>query len=985
MKKYWRRFLFLASVALLGCVCAGGPPRGDDIKAGAFLSPPAWARPQVMWHWVGYNVTKEGITKDLESMKNAGIAGALIFQITSAGTSRFTSLANVYTPGIEYYNDKWFALLRHAAAEADRLGLELGLHNCIGWSVSGGSWITPENTMMQVVWSEAGITGPIAYDKFLAQPASKLNYYKDIAVLLVPRSGEPSPGKIIDVTDKMRPDGRLICEIPKGKYTIYRFGHTPTGSKPSAAPKNTNALEADKMSAHAMRLHMKNVLKPLKKNLGDYFGRSFKIINFDSYEAGAQNWTPLMRTEFQARKGYDIIPWLPVLAGRIIESKEASEGFQRDLKTVIADMYLEYSFRLPKKMINEMGLEMQSEPYMTGPGHHPKPFNTFDAAPVVDRPTTEFWFHRRRDELDIWQVNAALPFFGKTVLSAEAFSGRGEHSSWNETPARLKFSGDIAFSRGVNRMILHHWVHQPFPDHLKPGMCMGPWGTHFGRNQTWYEPGKAWLSYLARSQYLLQQGEKVSDFVSLDVYMPGGDVISRKTLLNHVTIKDGNVVSPTGRTYKLLAVPNQGTLELETLEKIGEVVEQGAVIFGPKPTTPAPCRDFPAAAKRFKKLADRLWGEGTPSSKGENICGSGKVLWGGSVEEALRGLGVSPSVKFNGAVDDSICWQHRKAGDTDIFYFSNIEAKPKLLNLVLRSENKTPEIWNPETGSVSPLAVWHPTDAGVGVSLPLKANEALFVVFRKPVARKDFAANVISPESGVSYAMEARADAGWIVKAPEAGDYILQTAAGKTLRATVASAPESMAISGEWKVKFEPPAGGSFSSKLTTLESWTCSGDKRIKYFSGTAIYTNTFTIPKGNIANDLSVLLKLGDVREMASVSINGRQVGTLWHAPFEIDVTQYIKPGVNEISISVTNTWANRLIGDGQYPDDCEWGWGNAKEGRPLRMFPAWLIEGKPRPSAQRQAFSTWNYFTEKSALLDAGLLGEVKLEFWRHAAFQ
>ncbi|OAM90795.1 glycosyl hydrolase [Termitidicoccus mucosus] len=981
-------FVFLPVIAasfVFGCAGLVGAPIAA-ISPAEFRAPPAWARPHAMWQWVGYNITKEGITKDLESMKNVGVGGAIVFQITSAGTSRFAPVANVYSPGVEYYNDEWLALLRHAAAEAQRLGLELGLHNCIGWSVSGGPWIKPENAMQRVVWSETRVAGPRPYDRFLDQPATKMNHYKDIAVLLVP-DGEPAPGDIINITGKMRPDGRLVCEIPRGKYTLYRFGHTPTGSKPNAAPENTDALEADKMSAAAMSLHMRSVLEPLQKHLGDYVGRSLKVIHFDSYEAGGQDWTPLMREEFQARKGYDIIPWLPVLAGRMIESKEAAEGFKRDLKAAVADMFLEYSFQLPKKMIHEAGMEMQSEPYATGPGNVARPFNTFDAVFMSDRPTTEFWFHRRADELDIWRVGSAIPFFGKTILSAEAFSGRGEHSRWSETPARLKFSGDLAFSLGINRMILHHWVHQPFPDHIKPGMSMGPWGTHFGRNQTWYEPGKAWLAYLARSQYLLQQGEKVSDFIAMDVYVPGGDVISEKSLLNHVNIKDGRLTGPTGRIYHLLAISgkDQVPLSLEALAKIEELVTRGAVVFGPKPSVAAPSLDFAADEKKFKELADRIWGKGPLPETGENSYKKGKVLWGGSVDEALRRLNVPASVEFQGSRDrdDSICWLHRQADGVDIFYFSNLGEESKHLNVALRAKNKTPETWDPETGAVRPVAIWRPTDTGANVSLSLKPNQALFVVFEKTITQDDFAVAVTTRLPADDFMVERKAD-GWIVKSSIPGVVELQTAAGRKLSAAIDAVPDGLVPGGPWNVEFKPPVGQPFSTKFDKLESWTRSDDKRIKYFSGTAIYTNTFRLPETAAADDLSVILNLGVVKELASVSVNGKFVATLWHTPFEVDVTGFIKPGENELRIEVANTWANRLIGDNDYPDDCEWSTGNQVEGRPLRRFPGWLLENKPRPSGQRQAFSTWDYFNKKSVLADAGLLDEPRLEFRVHAAF-
>ncbi|MDR2673560.1 MAG: hypothetical protein LBC18_01490 [Opitutaceae bacterium] len=1006
MKKHWLPILLFPVAAL-------ADHAGGMLSPAEFRAPPAWARPHAMWQWVGYNITEDGITKDLESMKDAGVGGAIVFQITSAGTSRFAPVANAWSPGVEYYNDKWLALLRHAAAEAQRLGLELGLHNCIGWSVSGGPWIKPENTMQRVVWSETRTAGPRPFDRFLDQPAGKMNHYKDIAVLLVP-DGEPAPGDIINITGKMRPDGRLVLEIPMGKHTIYRFGHTPTGAKPNAAPENTDALEADKMSAAAMSLHMRSVLEPLQKHLGDHIGRSLKVIHFDSYEAGGQDWTPLMREEFQARKGYDIIPWLPVLAGRIIESKEAAEGFKRDLKTAIADMFLEYSFQLPKKMINAAGMEMQCEPYATGP-NPPRPFNTFDAAPVSDRPATEFWFHRRADELDIWRVGAALPFFGKTLLSAEAFSGRGEHSRWSETPARLKFSGDLAFSRGINRMILHHWVHQPFPDHIKPGMGMGPWGTHFGRNQTWHEPGRAWLAYLARSQYLLQQGETVSDFLSLDVYIPGGDVISEKSLLNHVDIKDGRLAGPTGRTYHFLAVPGHGQAAPSppALAKIGELAARGAVVVRDDDIAAArrrlgvpPSVEFLApqnqCARAHAGAAVLECGDLSPLSTGRftgppagGVPPRGQA---GVTNPALQGGGQSPHSKKAAAAaalatraaaprsasrDDSLCWLHRRADGVDIFYFSNLGAESRHLNVALRAKNKTPEIWDPETGAVRPAAIWRPTDTGANVSLSLKPNQALFVVFEKPIAQNDFAAAIRSPLPPDDFMVERKTD-GWAVASAAAGGVELQTASGKTLRAVIAAAPAAVTPAGAWRVEFRPPVGEPFSARFDRLESWTRSDDRRIKYFSGTAVYTNTFHAPETAAGDDLSAILNLGVVKELASVSVNGRFVATLWHAPFEVDVTGFIKPGENGLRIEVTNTWANRLIGDNDYPDDCEWGAGNRDEGRPLRRFPDWLLGGKPRPT-KRQAFSTWNYFDKKSVPPDAGLMGGVMVKFPRHAAFR
>ncbi|WP_334319150.1 glycosyl hydrolase [Termitidicoccus mucosus] len=981
--KYKLSILCALVLAVVHCHGKDGPVEGG-IDPADFRSPKKASGPYVWWHWVGYNVDKEGITKDLESMRDAGVAGATLFQLVSTATDRYPPVANTYSRGIDYFNEKWWELVRHSAAEAKRLGLELGMHNCIGWSVSGGPWIQPENAMQHVVWSETKISGPRRFTGYLSQPAAKLNYYNDIAVLLVP-DGEPAPKDMIDISGKMQADGKIICEIPKGSYTIYRFGHTPTGAKPTSAPENIDALEADKMSAEAMTFHMRNILAPLKAHVGQYLGSTLNYMLFDSYEAGDQNWTARMRPEFLARKGYDIIPWLPVLAGRIVESQEATEGFKWDLKTAVSDMFVEYSYQLPKKMLRELGMQIQIEPYATGPVNVPRPFNTFDAARVADLPTTEFWTRMRKSDIDKWHVNAAIPFFGINLLSAEAFTGGGTQSRWTETPAQLKFSGDVAFSKGVNRMILHHWVHQPFPDHIKPGMSMGPWGTHFGRNQTWFEPGKAWIAYLSRSQYLLQKGERVSDFVSLDAYIPGGDIISEKTLINHTETRNGKIVSPFGRTYSLLAVPHEGGLSLDALIKLEKLVTQGAIVFGPRPARAKGYRDLAANEEKFKKLTDLIWGKDISTGIQENIHGKGRVLWGGGIEDALRKLNIASSVIFHGGGDDSICWLHRRAGDADIFYFANTEATARHIRVALRAQNKTPETWDPETGDIAPLAVWSPTGNGADVSLHLKPNQALFVVFRNPIAQDDFVTAVTARSPDDTFAIETNTAGNWIVKSGRPGEFALQTTKGKKLHAAIDTVPVDIVIGGAWQVEFKPPVGSPFPAKFEKLESWTLSNDERIRYFAGTATYSNRFRAPDAIAGGDLSVSLDLGVVKELASVSINGKPVATLWHAPFEVDITEFIKPGENEIAVSVTNTWANRLIGDNNHPDDCEWGPPVDAEGRALRVFPEWLIAGNPRPSKQRAAFSSWNYFNEKSALLDAGLLSEVKLQFRKKAAFQ
>lgn len=954
--------------------------RDEEPSALQFKSPSGGSGPYVWWHWLGYNVTKEGIRKDMEAMKSAGIAGATMFQIAATATNRCAPIKNTYAKGITYLNDQWWELVRFSAAEAKKNGIELGMHNCVGWSVSGGPWITPEKSMQKVVWSEMKISGPKRFEGFLHQPQSLLNYYQDIAVLLVP-NGEPSLKAVIDISSEMNKEGKLIVEIPVGDFTIYRFGHTSTGQTPVPIPEDVKALEADKMSSSAMTFHMQNVLEALKKNIGEYLGNTFKHILFDSYEAGDQNWTPLMKQEFINRKGYDIIPWLPVYAGRIIGDRDSTARFKNDMKTAISDMFAQYSYGIPRDMINKLGMQILIEPYASsGVG----PFNGNDVIPFADVPMTEFWSHQTK--IAGSNISASAAFWGKDIIGAEAFTGSPEYSRWSESPAKLKFCGDIAFSNGVNRLILHHWVHQPFPDSIKPGMSMGRWGTHFGRTQTWFEPAKTWITYLNRCQYLLQKGSRVSDFLSLDNYLPGGDLISENTFLNDVRFENGKLVSPSGRSYAMLVIPNQKSISYSVLKKIGEMVYNGAVVYGPKPVKTTGLKDSPEINRKTVMLANLLW-NGIDSIKiKENNYGKGKVIWGVTLQEALEKLNIRPDVSFQGN-PESIYWHHRSAGQTDLYFFTNTQSREKNLDLTFRVKDKLPEVWDPETGEITPASLWNSVKDGTQMKLRLKANQSLFIVFQKTSGKESFVKAIRTSLPDSTYEIEKNSIGKWKVKSTQSGKFDLITSEG-TLSAGIEAVPSDLPIKGEWNVSFKPALGKPFEAVFDKLKSWTISANDDIKYFSGTAIYKNTVNISEE--LTDATVTLNLGKVKELAAVTINGQFVQVLWHAPFKVDISKYVRKGANTVSIAVTNTWANQIIGDNRYPDDCEWGKeipvnSETSAGSSLAYFPEWLMKGKERPSSRRVAFSTWNYYTKEYPLVESGLLSEVKLEFMKNTSFK
>ena len=509
---------------------ASAPARGGGDEW-SFAEPPESARPYVLWMWMGSNISKAGITRDLEGMKAAGIGGATIFSLSDSTVPWAGVILKSPTPEIVTFTDPWWAMVRYAAEQAHRLGLELILHNCAGYESSGGPWVTPELSMQEVVWSSTAVKGGAVFHGALPKAKVDLHphaqfpkvfipslgrigiptvearqsFYKDIAVVAVPASGVAAKGALIDLTERMSEVGELDWEVPTGEWVVYRFGHTTTGAMIQPAQWDAMGLECDKMSKEAVTFHVRHVLGEMKKHLGDMMGKGVTTLYFDSYEAGTPTWTPKMREEFHTRRGYDIVPWLPVLAGRVVGSEAETAGFKKDLRRTQEDLYRDHYWATPGPLAHEAGVKFVAEPY-------DGPWRIDEVVKFLDVPVVEFWTHKNvYSPSSVEPVVKAARAMGSRLIGAESFTTSAELARWNETPAWLKPIGDAAFCDGVNRVNLHHFVQQPWGEQYKPGNVMGQWGVHFGRNQTWWEPGKAWLKYLWRCQNLLQRGDFVAN------------------------------------------------------------------------------------------------------------------------------------------------------------------------------------------------------------------------------------------------------------------------------------------------------------------------------------------------------------------------------------------------------------------------------------------------------------------------------------------
>jgi hypothetical protein len=934
---------------------------------------------------MGANFSKDGITKDLEAMKAAGIGGATIFNLSSAVQESQAPTLNNPWPDQTYRSPKYWDALRHAAAEADRLGLEIGLHNTVGYSTTGGPWIDEERSMQRLVWSSVSVAGGAPVITNIAPPqlgkddgwgatGRQIQFYRDIAVLAVPAgSTNLAVNEVLDLTRNLSASGELSWNALAGNWIVYRLGHSSTGRSPHPVPDDVigKTLESDKMSLAQTKFHWETVINPIKEHLGPFFGKSFRHFLIDSYEAGNQNWTPDFRDEFKRRKGYDPLPWLVTLGAtvqnggknppaRIVGSAEQTARFEWDYRNVVSTLFYENGWQPAAEIIHAAGARLQHEAYGG-------PFDAVEGSALADLPMTEFWTGRAGSANS--SVVAAARAAGKRIVGAEAFTGRPEVSKWTETPAFLKVAGDAQFASGVNRMILHHWVHQPFDDRYKPGMGMGWWGTHFSRNQTWFEPGKAFFQYLGRVQALLQSGEAPADFVSVGSVQGDGDVIPLRALKD-VRVVDGKILLPSGRNYAFISLPNSGAMLPEVLAQVKKLLADGATVVCSKPNKSPSLANFPVCDDEVRSLATELWGDGKQTVR---QVGRGKLFTRGDVSVALRELGIAPIAQIVSPKVEDIRIAAREDAATKIFFVANLNQKSAQFTASFRLAGMLPELWDAETGAMELAPLWREKDGRTEVDLSLGAAKSLFVVFRSTATTADKLASI-------------EAAGNWTLSSDKQGRAVISASANVSGAAVFVSGKReafdlkpaaAIPVAEAWTVDLAPAVGVKKLIELSALKLLSESTDAAVKYFSGTATYRTTVNVDAALLGAGKRLELDLGDVRDLVTVRVNGKNIGVLWNAPFACDITSALQSGANTLELAVANTWHNRLIGDEQFPPDFEFGTDRgADKGRALKAYPDWFVKNQPRPETNRLVFVNWFYHRKDTPLIPSGLIGPVQL---------
>lgn len=790
-----------------------------------------------------------------------------------------------------------------------------------------------------------------------------------------------SKDELIDISQYVKKDGTLSWDIPEGKWVILRIGHTTTGHE-NYVGGGGKGLECDKFDPDVIRFQFDQWFGETFRQVGsELAGDVLKRFHIDSWECGSQNWSKVFPEEFKKRRGYDLLPYLPVMAGVPLQSLDESEGVLEDIRETVSELFTEVFYTTLHEEANNKNTLFSAEcvapvGVTDGMVHYKN----------VDIPMGEFWFQSPSHDKpnDMLDAISGAHIYGKKIIQAEALTDI--RLDWDEHPGNLKPVVDRNYALGANRMVPHVMTLNPWLDR-KPGMTLGVVGTFFQRNQTWWKPGKAFFDYMTNCQKLLQLGDPVVDiavFTGEEIPrrailpdrlvnvlpgimgeerlesegerlknkgvptrdLPAGvrtqknmadpenwidplngytyDSFNKDALLNLAEVKNGRIVLPGGASYKLLVIPGKRKMapnggeemSVAVAQKLLDLVNDGAMImFTEKPVRTIGLKKDSMDLVRLKEISEKLFTSETNKIGNERDgyqqmwqVGKGKVILGPWIVADFKDIALEKDLlvrESNVDAKGTVAWTHRIMGDMDIYFISNQLDQKRDLDFSFRTFGGLVQCYDPVLDSIFVLKQTKAEMKRTEINLRLAPFQSCFVLFEKASSGKEsIGINLI-----------------------------------KTRPVMVLNTP--------WQVQFDPDFGGPDEPvTFDKLSDWSKHRNKQVKYYSGTAIYTQSFnwvdTLLKG-----APVWLNLGDIANTAEVKINGKSCGICWTPPYRIRIDACLQEGVNQLEIAVTNTWANRLIRDQVLPEDKRITWTTASSDR---------VEGKP--------------------LLEAGLLGPVTI---------
>jgi hypothetical protein len=692
--------------------------------------------------------------------------------------------------------------------------------------------------------------------------------------------------QVIDISNKMDANGILNWDIPEGEWTVMRLGMVPTGTKNSPSAPQGKGYEIDKASSKIARYHFEQYVGELLKRVPEENRSALKYVIADSYEQGSQNWTDDFEQRFEGQFGYNPKKYLPVFAGKVVNSIEESNRFLWDLRRAVADQVAyEYVGGL-RKVSNDNNLKLWLENY----GHWGFPSEFLMYGGQSNLVAGEFWNEGTLGNIECKSGSSAAHIYGKPVTSAEAFTAAGK--AFLRHPALLKKRGDWSFTEGINHFVLHLYIHQP-DDKRVPGV--NAWfSTEFNRHNTWFKQSKSWIEYIRRCQHLLQQGQYVADvcyFIGEDAPMMTGarnpelpdgysyDYINAEVILERLSVKDGKFVLPDGTSYSLMVLPPQKTMRPELLAKIEELVHQGGVVFGQAPLKSPSLSNYPECDNRVQELAHKQWRAKTDVNSGMRQYGKGYVVDELDLETTLEALEISRDVEIDPELP--VLWTHRSAPGMDIYFLTNQSKEEISFEPSFRIAGLKPQLWDAVTGEIRALNEYTEKNGRITVPIKMEAHRSWFVVFTN-------------------------------YSEPIASAYKKNFPGFDTIKT----------LNEEWTVEFEnKEIGPKRPVKFETLTDWSLSKNEEIKFYSGTAIYKSTFEIAA--LPENKELYINLGDVCVMANVKVNGESLGSVWMAPYRVKATTHLRAGENTLEIEVVNLWRNQLIKNKNLPKEDRYTW--------------------------------------------------------------
>lgn len=764
---------------------------------------------------------------------------------------------------------------------------------------------------------------------------------------------------IRDISQYLSADGTLTWDVPDGEWTILRMGMAPTQVTNGPASPEATGLEVDKMSKAWVAEHFDRFIGDILRKIPEADRKTFKVVVQDSYETGGQNFTDGFLAEFKARYGYDPTPYLPVYKGFVVNSPLESDRFLWDMRRMVADkVAYDYVGGL-RDVSHKHGLTTWLENY----GHWGFPGEFLMYGGQSDELGGEFWSQGELGDIENRAASSAGHIYGKTKISAESNTSGGP--AYMRYPAMMKQRSDRFFAEGINNTLLHVYIMQPYEE-KNPGV--NAWfGNEFDRKNTWFSQLDLFTTYLKRANFMLQQGLNVADvayFIGEDApkmtgvadpALPIGyqfDYINAEVIVRDMEVKNGLLTLPHGTQYRILVLPKQETMRPEVLAKVKALVNDGATILGPAPTHSPSLQNQPMADEQVRQMATELWGNMEGINKKYNNYGKGLIMSGLSMEEAFEIIHCIPDCKL--PEDNSIHFWHRTLKGIEIYFISNQTDQVKEIRPEFRVTGKQPELWNATDGSIRNLPAYIQKKSSTLVPMRLAPYESAFVVFRNPGKGSS---TKLNPENGNSkngnrskenVANENIGNENPEEVNPEEVNPVSPKM--KTILSENYPAPVVLKnLNGPWQVTFDASKRGPAEPvTFETLYDWATSSDERIKYYAGEATYSIRFTLPEK--PKEKNIFIDLGNLIAIAKVSVNGTYAGGAWTPPYQVNITNQVKPGENELSVTVVNNWMNRIIGD-------------------LNL-----------PESQRETWYFVNPHNAKSPLQPSGLFGPVKINIER-----